>query len=243
MRTKLFAYLLMLLFCTQLSAQGQGRMKMVGAAQNGAGTKVYDTPSETLLLAPDVKPVTAKLDVLVGGTFPYAVPEVTYHVRQYVVDGVTMLDVEMPTYTIAETLIGDLQISTYTVCGLTYDAQRGGYFRDYSGDGLSAHFVATRNGVKTIDGDYPFNPEKDNNILVKFDGDCVVDIINTFQMGAMPFGVETRFGAPTGESQSVIVTTRPDADDTVDYSLDGLRLEGRNALPVVIRGGKKYLCR
>ena len=38
-----------------------------------------------------------------------------------------------------------------------------------------------------MDGEYTFNSEKDNNILVKYDGNRVTDIVNTFQMGSMPF--------------------------------------------------------
>lgn len=88
--------------------------------------------------------------------------------------------------------MGDLTLGSYVVKGLIYDETRGGFYRDYKGDGLSFHFTAMQGGTKTMDGEYAFNSERDNNILVKYNGSNVESIVNTFQMGAMPFGIPGR---------------------------------------------------
>lgn len=83
--------------------------------------------------------------------------------------------------------MGNLTLGTYTVKGLTYDEEKGGFYRDYKNDGLSFHFTAEQNGNKTMDGDYEFNAQKDNNILVKYNGSKITDIVNTFQMWRYAF--------------------------------------------------------
>ena len=148
-----------------------------------------------------VKAVTSAINVNVGGMFPYANEGVTYNVRKYMDGDVQKVDVEVPTYTLDNTLMGNLTLGTYTVKGLVYDEEKGGFYRDYKNDGLNFHFTAEQNGNKTMDGDYEFNAQKDNNILVKYNGSKITDIVNTFQMGAMPFGIVSSFNsAATGIS-------------------------------------------
>ena len=74
-----------------------------------------------------------------------------------------------------------------------------------------------------MDGDYAFNSERDNNILVKYDGSNVESIVNTFQMGAMPFGIFSTFQV-----------------DAKAYNLAGQRVSDYTK-GVVIINGKKYL--
>lgn len=140
-----------------------------------------------------VKAVSGGISVSVGGAYTYDNKSVTYQVRKYMDGNVEKVDVEVPTYALEGTIMGDLTLGSYVVKGLTYDETRGGFYRDYKGDGLSFHFTAMQGGTKTMDGDYAFNSERDNNILVKYDGSNVESIINTFQMGAMPFGIVSTF--------------------------------------------------
>ena len=121
---------------------------------------------------------------------------VTYQVRKYM-DGETQkMDVTVPTYTLDNTVMGNMTLGTYTIKGLTYDEAKGGFYRDYKDDGLKFHVVC-EGGSMNMDNDYSFNAEKDNNILVKYEGSKVSDIINRFQMGAMPFYISTNFKAVT----------------------------------------------
>lgn len=185
-----------------------------------------------------VKAVTSAINVNVGGMFPYANEGVTYNVRKYMDGDVQKVDVEVPTYTLDNTLMGNLTLGTYTVKGLTYDEEKGGFYRDYKEDGLSFHFTAEQNGNKTMDGDFEFNSAKDNNILVKYDGSKITDIVNTFQMGAMPFGIVSSFNSAATGISSVKNDVQKKNDGKM-YNLNG-QVVIESYKGVVIVNGKKY---
>lgn len=186
-----------------------------------------------------VKAVTATpLYVSVGGTFNYQNESVTYNVRKYKDGDVEKLDVEIPTYTLDGTVMGNLTLGTYTVKGLTYNEAKGGYYHDYANDGLTFHFTAVNKGTTTMDNDYAFNAEKQNDILVTYDGNTVSDIKNTFQMGTMPFPIVSSFKSPTTGISSVTTSETINADGKM-YNLSGQQVnEGYKG--VVIMNGKKY---
>mgnify|MGYP004668665217 FL=1 len=185
-----------------------------------------------------VKAVASAITVNVGGMFPYANEGVTYNVRKYMDGDVQKVDVEVPTYTLDNTLMGNLTLGTYTVKGLTYDEEKGGFYRDYKNDGLSFHFIAEKDGNKTMDGDFEFNSAKDNNILVKYDGSKITDIVNTFQMGAMPFGIVSSFNSATTGISSVKNDVQKKNDGKM-YNLNG-QVVSESYKGVVIVNGKKY---
>lgn len=185
-----------------------------------------------------VKAVTSAINVNVGGMFPYANEGVTYNVRKYMDGDVQKVDVEVPTYTLDNTVMGNLTLGTYTVKGLTYDEEKGGFYRDYKNDGLNFHFTAEQNGNKTMDGDYEFNAQKDNNILVKYDGSKITDIVNTFQMGAMPFGIVSSFNSAATGISSVKNDVQKKNDGKM-YNLNG-QVVSESYKGVVIVNGKKY---
>ena len=186
-----------------------------------------------------VKAVTATpLYVSVGGTFNYQNESVTYNVRKYKDGDVEKLDVEIPTYTLDGTVMGNLTLGTYTVKGLTYNEAKGGYYHDYANDGLTFHFTAVNKGITTMDNDYAFNAEKQNDILVTYDGNTVSDIKNTFQMGAMPFSIVSTFKSPTTGISSVTTSETVKTDGKM-YNMSGQQVnEGYKG--VVIMNGKKY---
>ncbi len=185
----------------------------------------------------DIKAVTSAINVNVGGAFNYTNNNVTYNVRKYMDGNVQKVDVEIPTYTLDNTVMGNLTLGTYTVKGLTYDEEKGGFYRDYKDDGLTFHFSAETGGKKTMDGNYSFNPEKDNNILVKYNGNKVEDIVNTFQMGSMPFAIVSKFtSAPTAITS---VKSNGMGDGKI-YNLNGQMVD-KYYKGVVIVNGKKYL--
>lgn len=190
-----------------------------------------------------VKAVTNAINVSVGGAYNYENASVTYQVRKYKDGDVEKLDVEIPTYQLSETLMGDLTLGTYTVKGLTYDEAKGGYYRDYKNDGLTFHFKSVMNGTTNMDNDYEFNSAKDNNILVKYNGNSVTDIVNNFQMGAMPFPITSSFKNVTNGIDSVKDGVKADnlqKNDGKMYNLNGQQV-GENYKGVVIVNGKKYL--
>lgn len=185
-----------------------------------------------------VKAVTSAINVNVGGMFPYANESVTYNVRKYMDGDVQKVDVEVPTYTLDNTLMGNLTLGTYTVKGLTYDEEKGGFYRDYKNDGLSFHFIAEKDGNKTMNGEYEFNTAKDNNILVKYNGSKITDIVNTFQMGAMPFGIVSSFNSAATGISSVKNDVQKKNDGKM-YNLNG-QVVSESYKGVVIVNGKKY---
>lgn len=189
-----------------------------------------------------VKTVSNPITVTVGGQFTYYNDNVTYELRRYKDGETDKLDVTVPSYMLENTIMGDLTLGSYTVKGLVYDEAQGGYYRDYKNDGLKFHFTAVKNGTTTMDKDYEFAADKANNILVKYEGNSVSSIVNTFQMGAMPFGIVSVFSGSTTSINGVTATTQhnPNTTSAAQYNLAGQRVDN-SYKGIVIVNGKKYL--
>ena len=189
-----------------------------------------------------VKAVSNPITVTVGGQFTYNNDNVTYELRRYKDGETDKLDVTVPSYTLANTIMGNLTLGSYTVKGLVYDEAQGGYYRDYKNDGLKFHFTAVQGGKTTMDKDYDFATDKDNNILVKYEGSNVSSIVNTFQVGTMPFGIVSVFSGATTSINNITTTPSHDFNTTPfqQYNLAGQRVDN-NYKGIVIVNGKKYL--
>lgn len=189
-----------------------------------------------------VKAVSNPITVTVGGQFTYNNDNVTYELRRYKDGETDKLDVTVPSYTLANTIMGNLTLGSYTVKGLVYDEAQGGYYRDYKNDGLKFHFTAVQGGKTTMDKDYDFATDKDNNILVKYEGNDVSSIVNTFQVGNMPFGIVSVFSGATTSINNITTTPSHNFDTTPSqqYNLAGQRVDN-NYKGIVIVNGKKYL--
>lgn len=189
-----------------------------------------------------VKAVSNPITVTVGGQFTYNNDNVTYELRRYKDGETDKLDVTVPSYTLANTIMGNLTLGSYTVKGLVYDEAQGGYYRDYKNDGLKFHFTAVQGGKTTMDKDYEFAAEKPNNILVKYEGNDVSSIVNTFQVGTMPFGIVSVFSGATTSINNITTTPSHDLNTTPSqqYNLAGQRVDN-NYKGIVIVNGKKYL--
>ena len=131
-----------------------------------------------------VKSVSKPITVNVAGTDYATAGSETYKLRKYVEDEQEKVDIEFPTYSLSGTPMGDLTVGTYTVKGLVYDEEKGGYFRDYSNDGITFHFKTSTG----IDKDYGLYAEG-TSILVQYSGNNVVYIENNFRPGSMPFPI------------------------------------------------------
>ncbi len=187
-----------------------------------------------------IKAVTAApLYVSVGETFNYKNESVTYNVRKYKDGDLEKVDVEIPTYSLEGTVMGDLTLGTYTVKGLTYSEEKGGYYHDYANDGLSFHFTAVNGGKTTMDGDYAFNSTKQNDILVTYDGTAVTNIVNNFQMGSMPFPITSKFTSGSSNGISTVNRKENTKTDGKTYNLSG-QLVNSSYKGVVIINGKKF---
>lgn len=187
-----------------------------------------------------VKEYDGENSVMVGGQFGPYKADVAYKLRTYIEEGVTMMDVEIPSYSLAGTVMGDLTLGTYTVMGLTYDNEKGGYYKDYSADNLSVHFKAVNNGMTTMDADYSLQTAGKENILVEI-ANGKAKIINNFQPGAMPFPITAVMDQNSATAVENIHSVAV-PENNVMYNLNGQRVinAGRG---IVIRNGKKYVVR
>ena len=185
--------------------------------------------------------VTGKISVSVDIMATYSNESVTYTIEKYTEDGVEKMNVVVPSYELSGTIMGNLYLGSYTVKGLVYDSEKGGFYRDYKDDGLSFHFKAEKDNITTMDSDYEFSSSKDNNILVKTDGTNVISIVNHFQMGSMPFAITSTFTPnETTGIESTISIGNDKLTDGKTYNLRG-EMVNENYKGVVIRNGKKFV--
>ena len=127
------------------------------------------------------------LTVVVGGNFTYEAADHTVIVSENA-DGT--LKVELSQYSLAATLMGDLTVGYLVIDNIAYDEAKQAYYRNYSADGLTRHFRAEKDGVTSMDNDYPLS--ETSEITLTFDGDRV-EIKNDFKLGAMPFPLTSTF--------------------------------------------------
>lgn len=182
--------------------------------------------------------VTGQNSVVVGGRFGPYTTEITYSLCTYTEDDVTKMDVEVPGYQLAGTAIGDLTVGGYTVKGLCFDDEKGGFYRDYAEDGLTMSFSAVNAGVVTFDGVYGLYAPGCESILVeRIDGKT--RITNTFRAGDMPFPIVAVFeeADAAGISAPVFNTT-----SAMRYSISGQRVTAAHR-GIVIRDGRKQFVR
>jgi len=180
-----------------------------------------------------VKAYTDKMSVSIDKD--YSVSSVTYDVRTYLDGETEKMDVAVPAYDLPDATIGALTSGAYTIRGLVFDASKGGYWRDYSGDGLTMHFHTAR-----IDADYPLSATDANNILVTVDGRNIT-IVNKYKPGSMPFLITTTF--PGENNEAGVNTVKATVGDNGDamYNLSGQRVNASAAKGIMIKGGKKYV--
>lgn len=153
----------------------------------------------------------------------------TYKVRKYVEDDKEKLDIEFPTYSLSNTPMGDLTVGTYTVKGLVYDEEKGGYFRDYSNDGITFHFKTSTG----IDKDYGLFAEG-TNVFVQYSGNNVVYIENNFRPGTMPFPII----ATSGEKPTAVENVK--AAETQAQPVKKSYKVIENGKLVIVNEGKKF---
>ena len=129
--------------------------------------------------------------VKVGSAFgPYTVTDAVYKVA---VNGDGTINVTVPEEQYNGTPMGDLTLSSFTISNIALDQASKAYVRDYSGDGLKAHFTAKKDGKTVMDKEYDF---KNAKITVKLTDDGKLTIENGFKLGSMPFPITAKY---TGE--------------------------------------------
>jgi hypothetical protein len=87
---------------------------------------------------------TGSEKVVVGGTYTYTCDDAKYQLT--FVD--ETLNVTIEEKSVAGTVMGDLTLGTMVIDNLTFDAEKGGYYRDYTGSDVSMTLVAVSNGER-----------------------------------------------------------------------------------------------
>ncbi|MGN1255877.1 MAG: hypothetical protein ACI4UA_01800 [Bacteroidaceae bacterium] len=180
-----------------------------------------------------VKSTTKPLAVKVAGA-EYQNESVTYDARLYRAEGETLLDIAIHEYCLQGTVMGDLTLGAYTIRGLAYNEAQGGYWRDYSEDGLSFRFT-TSGGIAQ---DYTFT--RLGNILVKMSGTSIDFAENNFQPGSMPFPICSLLGTDPSTDIGLPQEETSARTESPAYDLNGVRV-CQDYRGIIIRNGKKYL--
>lgn len=124
----------------------------------------------------------------VGGMYDYPTTVAVTIVQN--TDGT--LNFTWPEYKLEGTMMGNLTLGTYTISNIAYDESKGGYYRDYSNDGLQQHFTAIAEGAAqpTFDKDYDLGAT--STILIE-KTDTGIKVTNPFKLGAMPLSISASF--------------------------------------------------
>ena len=150
----------------------------------------YGPAPTTLGIAGEYKGIDV---VRVGSSFgPFNVTDAVYKV---VANADGTINVTTPEEQYANTPMGDLTLGSFTVSNIAYDETAKAFVRDYSNDGLKAHFTAKKGGQVVMDKDYDF---KNAKITLKLAEDGKLTVENVFQLGSMPFPITANY---TGEKQ------------------------------------------
>lgn len=124
--------------------------------------------------------------VVVGGQFTYtAETSVVITANE---DGT--VNFTWQEYMLGGTVMGYLTLGTCTISNIAYDEDKGGFYRDYSNDGLTQHFKAEQGGTATMDKDYALGAT--STILIE-KTDAGIRVSNPFKLGAMPFPITASY--------------------------------------------------
>ena len=179
-----------------------------------------------------LKSISMPLTVNVLSTDYAPAANVEYQTRRYEEGDVKKLDVVIPAYSLAGTPMGDMEVGSYTVCGLTYDETLGGYFKDYSQDGLTVHLKTYPAKGKALDDDYALTADG-TTLFVQYNGNNVVYVENNFTPGSMPFPIL----ATSGEKQVTEVKV-VEAEEAQPAVKSYKRVE--NGKLIIIKADKRY---
>lgn len=126
--------------------------------------------------------------LMVGDTFGPYETEMTYKITANP-DGT--INVEIPEFRIEGTPMGDLTIGKVTIKEVYYDSANGFFYKPYGKlDEMTQHCKAEKDGVVTMDADYPL--AEDSYIQVEQTADGI-KVTNSFNLGKMPFPMVETF--------------------------------------------------
>lgn len=189
-------YILSLAFATMLAVGASAEVLKI-TFTNGT-TQTYKVEEVSEITFEEESPAaqyagsyTGNNAVVVGGNFTYNASGVTYTITANE-DGTINLSV--PEYSLANTIMGDLTLGAYTVSNIAFDEAKNGFYRAYASesanDNLQMHFLAVNDGNTVFDKDYEF--KSPSNVLIE-KTDAGLKITNNFILGNMPFPIVVTF--------------------------------------------------
>lgn len=131
-----------------------------------------------------------KDSVNVGGNFPYISAEKVSYKVEANADGTINLTVPEVVY--KGTMMGDLTLGTYTIKNIPYVESEKAFVKGYKDDNIKFRFIISKNGVTISDREYSFDQDV-CKVVVSKDDKGQLTVANTFQMGAMPFVLNSTF--------------------------------------------------
>lgn len=104
------------------------------------------------------------------------------------------INVVVPTYSLDNTVMGNLTLGTHVISNIPYDAASGSFTKVYGTDGLTMQFKAVRvnNGVEIPVFDKAYSFTDNSTITVKKTNEGL-KVANSFQLGSMPFPIVANF--------------------------------------------------
>ncbi len=189
------------------------------------------------VMAQQTKTYSGKLELSVGGMWNYTTEDdVNYSITRYTENEIEKIDIVVPEYTLKNTQIGDLHVGSYTIKGLTKDAEKNGFYHNYVNDNLSVDFSSSSISA----GTYALNSGT-QDILVKFNEENnTVSILNQFKVGKMPFQLTSTFTGKESTETSISRTENETETKTV-YNLKGQVVSQMNKGEMYIVNGKKIV--
>lgn len=130
---------------------------------------------------------SGKMEVTVGGMFTYTNDAVECVITANE-DGT--VDFTWKPYSLSETVMGNLSLGECTIPNISYSEEKGGFYKDYSNDGLTQHFKAEKDGTVSMDKDYVLGDS--STILIQQEGEGI-KVTNPFKLGAMPMSLSATY--------------------------------------------------
>lgn len=184
---KLFTLAAVLVCTLSISAQTVKITKTDGSTLQLQASEIESIVFEPATASPLVYMGNDTVTINNNAAWTYIASDLSYTITTNS-DGT--INLTKPEEVYANTVIGTITQSSYTISNIAYDEEADAYVRDYAADKLTTHVTAVNGGKTTMNADYVLTTGK---VTVKLDanGNCIVT--DTYRFGKMPFPISSRF--------------------------------------------------
>ena len=184
---KLFTLAAALVCTLSISAQTVKITKTDGSTLQLQASEIESIVFEPATASPLVYMGNDTVTINNNAAWTYIASDLSYTITT---NSVGTINLTKPEEVYANTVIGTITQSSYTISNIAYDEEADAYVRDYAADKLTTHVTAVNGGKTTMNADYVLTTGK---VTVKLDanGNCIVT--DTYRFGKMPFPISSRF--------------------------------------------------